>query len=412
MKRIVVIGDFQAHAIAGLYERFVAVRTGDRIVRVPRNRRSDPEMADAIRQADILVEQTYRTPPAPSPGGCPVVAIPFVAAPFLWPFAGQAHPRNTPTPFLPSGPYGGEAGDSYLNGLINQGVGAEDALARYLALDIAREAEPDRRLEEAIGLQRARDEAAGGWPVADTIATHFRREPVFLSPTHPNARVCRLMATELFRRLGARPGDVERMAQATTRPPMPREELPVHPALARHFGLRWAGPARRWRLLNEGSFTFSEWVLRYMRYDWNEALEEGLAASRGADPARAPGLLEAGLARSPGSAEGQNALRILMAKQERWEEATAAGERAIAADPDYAVYRLELGALLVRRGRREEAERIYREAIAVEPSLVKAHVLLAAVLAGRGEKEAAAAWVSEAMAVGAYDRGLRGVLGL
>jgi tetratricopeptide (TPR) repeat protein len=410
MRRIVIVGGFQAHAIAGLYERFVAVRTGEHVIRVPRHRRAEPGMADAIRQADILVEQTEQTPPGRSPNGCPVVAIPFVAAPFLWPFAGQPHPSNTPFPFLPSGPYGGEAGDRFLNGLIAEGVGAEDALARYLALDIAREARLDDRLEEALAAQRARDEVAGGWPVAETVAAWFRREPVFLSPTHPNARVCRVMATELFRRLGARPDEIERMARATTRAPMPREELPVHPGLARHLGLRWVGPQRRWRLLNEGSFSFPEWVRRYMRYEWNAALEEGLAASRGADVARAAGLLQAGLARSPGSAEGQIALAHLMARQDRWEEAIAAGERAVAADPGLAVYRVELGALLARAGRREEAEAMYREAIAVEPWQAKAQVLLAALLSARGEKDAAGAWGSEALVEGVDVRRLREVL--
>ncbi|MDR3538211.1 MAG: WcbI family polysaccharide biosynthesis putative acetyltransferase [Acetobacteraceae bacterium] len=411
MRRIVLIGDFQVHAMAGLFQRFVAIRTGDRLTYIPFHQRTEQPAQAAIRQADLLVEQVDTAPLPATDAACPRVPIPRVSAAFLWPFAGQPHPRNAPHPFLPPGPYGGEAGDRYLNALIADGVTPEDALDRTLSLDVARQVDLDGLLEATLTRQRARD-AASGYRIADAIAHHFRREPIFRSPNHPNARIARLLAAQLFHRLGAQPAEIARMAQATTRSPFPREELPVHPAVARHFGLRWAGPARRYRLLNEGDFTFRDFVLRYMRYEWNAALEEGLVLSRSADLAAAEGRLTEGLARSPGSAEGHNALRSVLVRQGRLAEALAAGARAVAADPGFAAYRVELANVLRRAGRMEEAEGEYRAAVALDPANATAMALLAQVLVQQGRHEEAAAAVTDALEVEPYAPALRGMLGV
>jgi hypothetical protein len=88
-------------------------------------------------------------PPLPSSSQAPVLQpaslgsaerhfVPLLAGGFLWPFAGQPHPRNESFWFMPSGPYDGEMGDSYLNRLIDKGASPPEAVAQYLTLDVGR----------------------------------------------------------------------------------------------------------------------------------------------------------------------------------------------------------------------------------------------------------------------------------
>ena len=59
--------------------------------------------------------------------------------------------------------------------------------------------------------------------------------------------------------------------------------------------------------MNEGRFTFREYALRYMRYEWNDSLEKSLLQPL-RQPRRGAGALTAGLSRSTESAEGHVAL--------------------------------------------------------------------------------------------------------
>ena len=121
--------------------------------------------------------------------------------------------------------------------------------------------------------QRSRDEASG-FNIAGVIEDHFRTEQVFLSPYHPNLRVAMALATQLFEQLGAERQDIDRLLCRTRVTPFPKGELPIHPASPSIFGLDFIAPDRRYRFMNEGLFTFREYALRYMRYEWNAALEE------------------------------------------------------------------------------------------------------------------------------------------
>jgi tetratricopeptide (TPR) repeat protein len=395
MRRIVLVGNFQFAALAGLYEQFVAVRTGEQVTHVPPPRRNEETAKVAIRQADVLVEQTGM-PPGESVEGHERIAVPLVAAPFLWPFAGEPHPRNAAAGPTLRGPYTGEMGDRYLNRLIAEGVAPEAALARYRDLDVAREVDLDALLATGLAQQQARD-AATGFRIAEAIEARFRAEPLFRSPNRPNARILRLLARQLFERLGARGDEIDRMQRATIHSPFPREALAVHPAVARHFGLRWAAPERRYPVLLEGAFTFDEYVLRYMRCEWNEALEPAMRLAHGEDLELAETRLRAALARTPQSGNGQNALRIVLARGERFVEALTAGERAVQADPGFTPYRIELANLLRRLGRLDEAEGHFRQAIAQEPGDPKPLLLLAQVLLQRGKPDAAAVFATNAM---------------
>ena len=401
MRRIVLIGDFQVRAVAALYRRFVASRTGERVTYIPFAQRGQDVARDEILQAAITVEQTGIGPTACGPDGVKL-PIPFVAAPFLWPFAGEAHPRNTVSALQPTGPYPRELGDRFLNRLLAAGLAAEDALARYLDLDVVREADLDQLLATSLARQRERDDATG-YCIAEVIAKRFRAEPLFLSPTHPGAPMLRVLAAQLFRRMGAEASDIERMQRTVTQVPFSATALPIHPAVARHFGLRWVARQQRYPPCDADACTFEEYALGYLRHTWNEALADGIALSRGPALAEAEARLTEGLARSPGSAPGHDALCGVLARQGRWAEAMTAGEHAVQADPTNAAYRISVAKLLRRLQRAAEAEAMLRDAVALAPRDARPRLLLAELLREQGRSEAAAAMATQALGLAPDD---------
>jgi Flp pilus assembly protein TadD len=409
-RRIVLIGNCQLGVMAALYDRYVAGGTGDVLKVIASYEDLTPEAAAAIEQADLVVEQVLDLGPQADTAGlaaaAPRIFVPVVTAAFLWPFSGQAHPNNTPYPFMPIGPYPGEAGDSYLNRMILANADPEEAVAAYEALDVTSRVNLGRLHELVMDRQRSRDEATG-YQIADAIEAHFRTEQVFLTPYHPNTRIAMLLATQLFRQLGASEDDIDRMRAGTRVTPFPKDETPLHPSVCRHWGLDFVTPDRRYRFLREGSFTFRESALRYMRYEWNDALEKGLFYNHSGNLDAALALLKMGVTRSPDSAEGHSALARALFHAGDNEQGLAALRRCIGIDPETGSYRASLGERLRLLGRLEEAEEILRSAVACEPAEPHNHRLLANLLKQRGDAEGSIRCLQQASLLDPYAVGPR-----
>jgi tetratricopeptide (TPR) repeat protein len=250
--------------------------------------------------------------------------------------------------------------------MIKTGVDPETAVERYMQLDINATVNLDRLYEIGLDKQRRRDELTG-FKIADIVAEHFRDEAVFRTPYHPNARIAVVLASQFFERLSVSSSDIETMRRAIRITPFPKDELPIHPAVVRHFGLRFVPEERRWRFLNEGTFTIREFYRRYMGCVWNEPLAEGLESARTGELAAARESLETGLAVSPQAAAGYGTLALVFSRLGRREDAIAAARRAIALDPDHAPHRSMLGGLLRTAGEFEAAERELRAAAELDP---------------------------------------------
>ncbi len=404
-RRIVLVGNCQFNVMARLYDRYVAGETGDVLRVIPSYEELTPERSAEIQQADLVVEQVFDPGPRADIAGIASatsrILVPMVSGAFLWPFSGQAHPKNTPCPFFEIGPYPGEAGDSYLNRMIQAGTDPEEAVEAYASLDIKSRVNLDRLYEVIMDRQRTRDEATGFW-IADVIAAHFRTEPIFLSPYRPNIRIAVTLAAQLFRQLGADAADIERMRNCTLVTPFPRDEMPIHPGVVRHWGLNYAPPDRRYRYLQEGSFTFREYALRYMRYQWNDALEQGLFLNRAGHPDAALAPLKAAVARSPRSAAAHHALSRALAHRGESDAAVTALRRAVELEPDGGTYSADLGELLHKLGRLEEAETALRAAVASEPMEAHYHGLLGRLLKQRDDPDGAIRSLTEASRLNPY----------
>ena len=369
-RRIVFVGNCQAEALLLLYRRFAPDAPHQDVAYVPSHEDLTQARIAALEQADLVVEQRLDMQPpldaARYARSAQHLRVPLLSGMFLFPYAGSPHPHN-PTPwFMAAGPFDGEMGDGFLNAQIIRGIGTEEAVATYLALDIARVRHLDTLADLVLDRQRARD-AACGYDLASIIEAHFRTESLFRTPHHPNLRLARALATQFFERIGVGADAIAMMHETLYETPFPKTELPVHPAVARHFGLEWADAETRYLIRNEGRQNFASYARSYMDGAWNAPLEEGIA-DMGRDMPRATILLEQGLARSPGAAEGWYNYAEVLRIAGRAAEAEIANRRGVALEPENTRYAFGLGRSLLVLGQLDEAGELAARLLACEPA--------------------------------------------
>ena len=387
--RVVMIGNCQMDVMANLYRRFAFKSIGQDVRYIPSYRNVSREHRQALESADVIFVQLVVLQAtgelAEIETKAERIPVPLVNCGFLWPFAGQPHPRNPPRGA--GGVYGGELSDGYLNRLVKANLDPDEAVAKYLQLDVNKMVSLDRLLEVNLDRQRDRDREAG-FDIAPVIEEYFRTEQVFKSPHHPGVRVLAALAEQIFLRLGVDGSDIRRMHRTLRVSPFP-DELPVHPAVAAHFGLEWAYPERKYPFLAEGSFTFAQFCRRYLLAEWNATLDAGLEARREGKPCLE--LLKSALEISPDSAQGHEAYGGALERDGRWQEALPVLQRAVELEPDDPKFRLQWGLLLCRNGEDHAGERQLRIAAALDPFGPHFSTMLAHRLRNRGSPEEAAA---------------------
>ena len=350
---VVFVGNCQMVALSTLY-RHVSVGSDHEVIYVASYKDATDDARRAIADATVLVQQVLDF--APRIGDLPTRAkvhlVPLITAAFLWPYTGNPHPLNRPEPTIEqSGPYNAELGDSFLNRMIAAGTPPDQAVAEYLAADVPAVRRIDRMLELLLEKQRDRD-AACGFQVADHIGAQFRTTQLFRSANHPAMGLSLWFAAEAFARIGV---DDDAIARLTTNPPnvFPTTETPIHPAVARHFGLTYASPQRRYKYFDEGDFTFEEYAHRYMRYEWNALLAEGIDLLRRQQIAAGAAKLERALPDAPRSAVARMALADALETVGRFPEAVEYACQAVDLQPGNARFAQRLRQFSEHGQRRE-----------------------------------------------------------
>jgi tetratricopeptide (TPR) repeat protein len=401
---VVFVGNCQARSLAHFYRERLADPILERVFCVEMRFELDHAGKKALDTADLIVLQDldfrggitaerFRV-------GTRVVHFPVVACPFLWPFIGRQHPKNRGTHFYGGGPFPPGLSDSFLNRLIAKGVGADEAVDQYLSVDFAKVTNLDRLYEIGMANQRQRD-AKCGMSFADTIERHVRDESLFVNFGHPRLRVFRALARQVYAAMGVSGPAIETALSGLVRPPFPYTALPIHPAVGRHFGLSYATESARYSFNYLGPITFAEYVRRYVAYDWNAELHEGIWLaggsvywldqargiwiSGGQEPERALALVDSGLDRSPSSSFGHRARGAIQLKLGRGVEARWAARLAVDLDPDDPDNLLFLARVTAEAGDRAAGLALAELAMARFPSYAPAHQLLADLLfkAGR-----------------------------
>src|SRR5271156_5788022 len=172
-RRIVFAGGMQTRAIARLYRGNVADDMGDDVVFIGSGALGTDAARSAMLLADIVAtevdEDGDAVPTADLPTQATLVRIPNLYADYLWPFAGRSHPKNRGQFVLAGGPYPAEHGDRFLDQMVEEGVDEDEAIRRYLTIDIAKEGELDSRLADRMEIQRKLDQASD-FDLADFVA--------------------------------------------------------------------------------------------------------------------------------------------------------------------------------------------------------------------------------------------------
>src|SRR5205814_250303 len=111
----------------------------------------------------------------------------------------------------------------------------------------------------------------------------FRDQRLFFTPYHPDVIILRALSIQCFKKIGAPRSDLIRIERCLTRSPFSNHQLPIHPSVARHFGLKFVSPNDKYIYLSDGNFTVQEFSAHYVRCQWSEALERGIALGNAGD---------------------------------------------------------------------------------------------------------------------------------
>ena len=332
-RRVVFAGGIQTRALAKAYRLDIAADRDEDVFFIGAEAIGREAAHRVVSAADIVVTDVTATsqtvPEHIIPANAERVAVPVVTAPFLWPYAGRPHPRNKPAAGLPGGPYPADFGDSFLDSMMAEGVDEDEAVARYLALDVAADAGLDALLEDSLA-ELARLDAQAGFDFAGFVHDQFRAQNLFATTERLRLVLMRHVAAEVFSRMGVDRLRAEALMEASFLP----GAMPIHPGVLAHFGMAAPLPDHHYPVLDEGTFTFEQYCRRYLRTEWNEALQRGLALAE-KDPAAAIPLLRQALDVSPGSRAGRQVLeeaQRTVAESSR-DAPTATGDGAAEAAP-------------------------------------------------------------------------------
>jgi len=306
-KRVVFAGGVQAKALAKAYRLDVALDYDEDVFFIGAESMAREAAQRVVKAADILV--TDLTPDGPTVKdeliqvGTLRIAVPVVTADFIWPFSGGAHPRNMYASGLPEGPYPTDFGDRYLDDLAREGLDEDEAIARYLALDIAEEARLDEMLRDRL-VELERLDAETGFDLADFVSGTFRTQNLFATRNRLNLPLFKHMAARLFSQMGIAVSRISMLSDTYFLP----GAMPIHPGVLAYFGMEAPAPEHKYPMLDEGYFSFEQYCRRYWRYEFNRLLHAGIAKAD-SNPSEAIPELRVALEQSPESRSGLRALK-------------------------------------------------------------------------------------------------------
>jgi len=375
MKKLVFLGNCQGRRLQVLYDEKFAPITGDTTEFIGSFDELTPEKRKILAEADVILAQAIDSEHKIAIGKfdskAHVIEYPNVTGLFLWPFWEDAHICNNPLPDMQDGPYGQQFGDRWLNKKIRAGVKPKTIIAEYEALDVPKAVNLDRLYELVMHRARERDRRTG-FDIASIIESRFTDEALFLTPANLELPLFRPLAAGVYERLGIPAETIRAALDALWRSPFPVLHHPIHPSVARHFGLKFIGPETRYSTLSGEALTFSEWVSRYVRFEWNELLffakrKVGGIRHFGAEAQAALDQLDTALKKSIRTASGESGRAYLLNMQGDKIAATKAIRRAMALDPSDPYIASTLAFYLCDQGDFAEAERLARDVTARWP---------------------------------------------
>jgi superkiller protein 3 len=383
MATTVFFGTCQAQALWKIYNTLIIEDGAQPAHHISSNLPLDKAGIAALNDADIVVNQVFsfeQTASVPKDAiKARVIDFPYIAGWFLWPYASEPHVNQTYYPESGSRPYDTEIGDAFLNREIKQGTSTADAVDKYLTMDVASKARIGARAD-IISRQQEGREAGTEVRVSKFIRDNISRPDLFMTRGHPGLPLILHLCQQVFEHMGVARSAIERLQSTLIRVPDHIAEAAIHPTIARHFGMPESDPERLYAQFG-GHYTFEQCCRRYMDYEWNQSLSEGIRFTDKGQIDRALQCLTEGLKAEPNSAVGHHALAMVLQRLERFDEAAHAFSEACRLDPGHPHYAIHHSNMLGRLSDADGAEAALRRALAIRPNFPDLNLALSHHLA-------------------------------
>jgi len=242
------------------------------------------EVAEYVKKADNLIREQL-------PASARIVKVPSAGFAPLWPnFMRDTKAAPDPRyPTLKRGPLPWK--ERFLEGLLKQSLPHDEIIARWFALDMPEVTKIDRMLE-LWTIKQKQLETECDVAFSDIALGLMPERQLFFWPEHPATFLLVSIADRILAHLGLRPLPAELYKHKDY---LKDYELPIHPAIARHLGIQWAG---------EDKIYLAQWgekvdLRGYLEFYLSYAAE--LAARKAAAGEAAPAAAIVGAAVAPGT---------------------------------------------------------------------------------------------------------------
>lgn len=151
--------------------------------------------------------------------------------------------------------------DMLLDALLARGLDTTETLHLYLRTDPGKYFDLDALAAASLAHERAK-EAHSDVPYLDHLLAHWKESPLFFTVNHPRKDLLAHAANGLLGLLGLpplTPGEIANVPEE-----LDEIGLPIHPAIAKRFGLSFADADTRYRVYGQ-DMTFAEYATHYVR---------------------------------------------------------------------------------------------------------------------------------------------------
>ena len=284
----------------------------------------------------------------------------------------------------------GVLSDRWLNKRIARGDDPQTILERYRDPDVVTEAGLDRLVELMVMHQQKRDELCDT-RIGDYIMANLASDRLFTHMHHPSLELFALLLREVFTRMGCSSAQIEQAMSHHRVAPFAPWDMPIHPRIAEHLGLKWASHDLKYKLAPFGErVTWDQYCQRYVTHDWNEPLQRCLAVANQnlprAELESLAGDLETAATKYEAS-EGYSTLSDLRRRLGDLSGSLAAIRDARSLEPLWWHYATRHAQLLILTGDLQEALAIAEDAATWHPREADARITLSEVYYRLGRKQ-------------------------
>lgn len=389
---VVVIGNCQGVVITDMLSRAFIKHPNISVTALQSYTRLTADEKNTLANADILLAQKGEFSDdvitQAQDRAAQSISFPSCMQNCLWPYHAEAHYLNADMEGFNSGPFPKQTGVRWMNQRLLDGEAPDRVADDYINLDISKVMNLDRLYEIGKRRMQALDnscDVGGQWDVTSSMFTDAR---TFHASLHPINALLETLVQQILPHI--MPDEAELAPWRLTHEAFEPTQPPVHPSIARHYGLKWASETTTYRFWNEGEFTHDEWVCKYVHFAVDADLARIVSRYRAGD--RSDDLVRA-LEDKYNEKPEAYPVALLMAsealRQSRVDDGLSIIEKVLDTRPDYIEALLIKGRAYLQARDMEKASAIFIDCLRLEPNHYAAMYWRAQTLHAMGSFEAA-----------------------